>query len=278
MSFLDKLTAFIPFGKKEEILEYFFALNISTEKLTAALWTIEGKELKILQTAEEFYSSNDEIAAITDKLLDQVIGLKEIEPQKILFGVPNSYLSDETLKDEYLKILKNLVKELELTPMAYVATSNSLIHFLERKEGIPTTAILVGFEKHHLVVTVVRAGKLDGVKIITRGDSSGVDIEKALLTFSDVETLPSKILIYGPDASGLKNQLLSFTWMSKLSFLHFPKIDVLGQDLEIKSVCLAGATELNSNVLYTEHPIQQASVKSTLVTSQVTSVDLTEAC
>jgi len=190
MSFIDKLSALIPFGKKEEILEYFFALNISTEQLSAALWTIEGKQLKILQTAEEFYSSNDEITSVADKLLDQVIGLKEIEPQKILFGVPSSWLLDENLKDEYLKLLKNLVKELELTPMAYVATANSLIHFLEREEGIPTTAIMVGFEKHHLSVTVVRAGKLDGVKIVTRGDSSGVDIEKALLTFTEVETLP----------------------------------------------------------------------------------------
>ncbi len=268
MSFLDRFSALIPFGRKQEVLEYYFALNISTEKLTAALWTIEGNKLQILETASDNFSSNDQISQITDKLLDSVLGLKEIEPQKILFGVPNSWLLDETLKDEYLKILKNLIKELELTPMAYVATANSLIHFLEKEEGVPTTAILVGFEKHHLSVTVVRAGKLDGVKVIARGDSSGVDIEKALLTFSDVETLPSKILIYGPDASGLKNQLLSFTWMSKLSFLHFPKIDILGQDVEIKSVCLAGATELKSNVLYTEYPIQQASVKSTLVTSQ----------
>ena len=61
MGLIDKLTAFLPFGKKEEILKYFFALNISTEQLTTALWTIEGKELKILQTAEQFISSNDEI-------------------------------------------------------------------------------------------------------------------------------------------------------------------------------------------------------------------------
>lgn len=260
MSFLDKIATLIPFGKKEEILEYFFALNISSEKLTAALWTIEGKQLKILQTAEEFYSSNDEITSVSDKLLDQVIGLKEIEPQKILFGVPSSWLLDENLKDEYLKLLKNLVKELELTPMAYVATANSLIHFLEKEEGVPTTAILAGFEKHHITVTVVRAGKLDGVKVVARGDSSGIDIEKALLTFSDVETLPSRILIYGLDTQELKNQLLSFSWMQNLSFLHFPKIDILGQDVEIKSVCLAGAVELDSTVTYKEVFVKKTEV------------------
>lgn len=213
MSFLDKLTAFLPLGKREEEKEYFFAVNIAVEKLTAALWTVESKELKILGVASENYSSNDEIIAVTDKLLDQVLGLKEIEPQKILFGVPHSWVLDDNLKEEYLKLLRKLIKELELVPMAYVATSLALINLLEKQESVPTTAILIGFEDRHLTVTVVRAGKLDGVKVITRGESAGSDIEKALLTFIDVETLPSKILIYGLQAEKLKNQLLSFSWM-----------------------------------------------------------------
>lgn len=261
MSFFDNLSTFLPFGKKVQEVEYFFAINIGVEKLTAALWAIEGKELKILGIASENYSSNTEIIAITDKLLDQVLGFKEIEPQKILFGVPNTWLADDNLKDEYLKILRGLVKELELIPMAYVATAQSLIHFLEKQEGVPPTAILVGFEKLHLTVTVVRAGKLDGVKIIVRGSNCGPDIEKALLTFTDIETLPSKILIYGSDASGLKSQLLSFSWMVNLSFLHFPKIDVLEDDIEIKSICLAGGSEMNNNVSYTDHSVKKEASK-----------------
>lgn len=265
MSFLKDLTNLLPIGKKEEMKEYFFALNIGTERLTVALWVIEGLELKILETASESYSSNDDIINVSDKLLDQVLGLKEIEPQKILFGVPNSWIVDENLKDEYLKILRNLVKELELTPMAYVATSHALIHFLEKQESVPTTGILVGFEKRHLTVTVVRAGKLDGVRVITRGETAGSDIEKALLTFTDVETLPSKILIYGEQAVNLKRQLLSFSWMSKLSFLHFPKIDTLEDDTPIKSICLAGGSEIRSDIKFTEQHIQKSPVKSTLI-------------
>lgn len=247
----------MPLVEKEEQLEYFFAINIGTDSLTAALWTIEGRQLKILNTASESYSSSDEIIAVADKLLDQVVGLKEIEPQKILFGVPNSWLSDDNLKDEYLSLLRSFVKELELTPMAYVATSNALIHFLENQDGIPTTAILIGFQKLHLAVTVVRAGQLDAVKVIKRGESSGSDIEKTLLTFTDIETLPSKILIYGDIAPELKSQLSSFAWMSKLSFLHLPKIEELGQDLEIKSICLAGGSEINGDVFYKDQIIKK---------------------
>lgn len=264
MSFLSNLTNILPFRKKQQPPEYFFALNIGTETLTSALWQLEGKELRILEIASEDYNSNDEIVTVTDKLLDQVLGIREIEPQKILFGVPNSWLSDDNLKDEYLKILRNVVKELELTPMAYVAASHALIHFLEKKEAVPTTAIIIGFEIHHLTVMVVRAGKLDGVKIVTRGETSGADIEKALLKFTEVETLPSRILIYGLDSESLeklKSQLLSFSWMSTLSFLHLPKIDILEQNLEIDSVCLAGGSEINSDVSLPSQSLRQSQMK-----------------
>lgn len=265
MDFINKLTSLLPFGKKEKVLEYYFALNISSAKLTAALWTIENRELKIFDLASEVFSSLDDLSKITDKLLDQVLGMKEVDVSKILFGVPSTWLSDEELKDEYLKILRKLVKELELVPMAYVETANALVHFLEKQDGIPPTAVLVGFEKQHLRVAVVRAGKLDGVKVVSRDENPGVDLEKALLSFTTVETLPSKILIYGPDISELKNQLLSYPWMSKLSFLHFPKIDILQEDVEIKSICLAGASEIEANVYFKDHEIKNTFKKSAVI-------------
>ncbi len=258
----------MPFGKKEEVLEYFFALSIANEKLSCALWTIEKKQLKIYDCAVEDYSSLDDLISLTDKLLDKVLGDREIEPQKILFGVPSSWLVDGSLKEEYLKILRRLTKELDLTPMAYVESSLALVHFLENREGVPPTAILIGFEPHHLTVTVVRAGKLDGVKIVARGEKSGVGIEKALLTFVEVETLPSKILLYDDSEDSLenlKNQLLSFSWMSKLSFLHFPKIEILQSQAEIKSVCLAGASEIESSIKYADLPENRQTGKTPVV-------------
>lgn len=275
MSFLNKLTALLPFGKKVAELEYFFALNITAEKLTVALWTIEGKQLKILETASEDYSSLDDLETVTDKLLDSVLGIRQIDVGKILFGVPGTWLLDENLKDDYLRKLRELVKALELTPMAYVESSNALVHLLEKQEGVPPTAVLVGFEDKHLTVTVVRAGKLDGVKVISRGENSGIDIEKALLSFITVETLPSKILIYGfekEELEKLRSQLLSFSWMQKLSFLHFPKIDILQDDLEIKSVCLAGATEIKGDVYFTDTKIGHEVRKTPIISTEESEV------
>lgn len=264
MSFLDKITALIHLGRKKSELEYFFGLNITQEKLICSLWVIENHQLKILQVASEKYSSIEEIIPVTDKLLDETLGIKDLDPQKILFGVPSVWLSDENLKEEKLKILRTLVKELELSPMAYVESSHALIHLLEKTQGVPPTAILVGFESKHITVTVVRAGKLDGVKVVSRGNNSGSDIEKVLLSFTTVETLPSKIFIYGSDLNELKNELLAYSWMSKLSFLHFPKIENLPEDIEIKSICFAGASEIDNEVAYIEKAVNQVLITSSL--------------
>lgn len=253
MSFLSNLTARLPFAKKQEAIEVFFALVVGMEKLTAVLWTIEDSKLKILEEATDFYTSEDDVIKVTDRLLDVVVGEKQVDPQKILFGVPDSWLLEENLKENYLRLLRKLVKELEVSPMAYVSRTNALVHFLEKLEGVPTTAVLIGLEEKHVTVTVVKASKLDGTKIIQKSSDLGVDIEKMLLSFTSVEVLPSKILIFGEDEQSLektKTQLLSFSWMSKLSFLHFPKIEMLEENIETTGVCFAGASEINTNVMY----------------------------
>ena len=251
MSFLTNLTAQLPFLKKADKPEYFFALNIGIESIKVCLWTIQSSNLKIINPLSATYNSEEEILDVADKLLDQVLGSLPYEPEKILFGVPDSYLLDEELKEPYLKLIRDIVKSLEIQPMAYVATSHAVSHLLDKTEGGPTTAILVDIEKEHLSVSVSRAGKIDGTKVLSRGENLAGDVEKGLLAFTDVEVLPSRILIFGYSTESLEKQkdtLLSFPWMDKLPFLHFPKIDIIDSNTDIQAVALAGAVEINPDV------------------------------
>src|SRR3989344_4730568 len=124
MNLIGNLTARLPFLGKPDNKEYFFALNIGSEILTVCLWSIQGDGLQINNIAASPYSSNNDLTSVTDKLLDQVLGIQQYEPSKILFGIPDSWLVDDDLKENELKLLRQLVKELELSPMAYVATSH----------------------------------------------------------------------------------------------------------------------------------------------------------
>lgn len=246
MSLLESLTAKLPGHSSSPQVEYFFALNIGPEKLTAALWTVSNSKLQVINSAEDFYISEEEIVNVADRLLDMVLDGHEVEPTKILFGVQDSWLDKDDLKDPYLKLLKTLVKELELTPMAYVASSHALVHFLEKQENSPVTAILVGIGKKFVVTTLVRAGKIDGSVAVERKTNLGADVEKGIAQAVKADVLPARILIYGEgNLETQKADLMSYPWMSKLSFLHFPKIEILRDDLEIQSVALAGAVEID---------------------------------
>lgn len=276
MNFIDRITGFIPFGKIIKQSEYFFALNIGHKTLSACVWLVESKHLKVLNPAQSPYSGTEELIKVVDGLLDKVLFDLNIEPEKILFGVPDSWLMDDDLKPQNLKILQDLSRYLELKPLAYVATSHSLAHFIEKKEGAPTTGILVGIEKEAIEVTVIRAGKIDGTKVIERSENAGGDIEKALLTFAEVEVLPSRILLYGGEGIDLARQketLLTHPWMSKLSFLHFPKIELTEENIVINSIAYTGAAELDSEVSFVKVPsINHANKSNVLPVSEAKEV------
>lgn len=255
MSLLDNLTARLPFGKAKSTEEHIFAVNIGPQVVSAALWSVSGNKINISPPSSADYSAAEELVEVLDKLLAKALGETEIEIDKVLFGVPEGWLQDDDLKPPYLKLLREIVRSLDLKPLAYVSTTHALSLFLEKHEGAPATTILAGIEEGFVSVTIIRAGKLDGTRVVKRGSDLGQEIEKALLAFSEVEVLPSKILLYG---SGLekgelekyKAELLSYSWMSKLSFLHFPKVETLPEFVELQGISLAGAVELGGDIKY----------------------------
>lgn len=259
MSFLDKLPK-LPFVSKETDSEYFFALNIKPKEVEAALWTVSGSKLQILSVAQAQYSTHEELVEAANASLDKALADFEPEPTQILFGVPQSWLLDDDLKMEYLKLLKALVSELDLSPMAYVATSHAVSHLLQNTQGVPTTAILINFGDP-LEVTLVKAGKIVDEKTIKRSAGLAEDIEKALLNFTEVEILPSKILMFGDigvHEEKFKDELLSFPWMENLPFLHLPKVEILPERVALVAVALAGAAEISPDINFSEKDLVEA--------------------
>lgn len=255
MSILDKLPKNIPFLSKPEESEYYFALIIGFSHVTASVWGIERGKLEILSSSTQPYHSDEDLTEASNYALDEALGSFQPEPEQVLFGVPETWLMDENIKPEYLKTLRQMVKDLGLQPMAYVSTAHALSHLLTKEQGSPIAAVLVEND-NPLVVSVAKGGKIVGSKRVKRTDNLPQDIEKALLSFSDIEVLPSKIVVFGgdgkPDTPHVKEELQSFSWMAHLPFLHLPKIDLLPADAVLEGICYAGASELNPSVVF--HP------------------------
>lgn len=250
--------------RKDTPTSYFFALNIGESQVSAALWSICANELDILGQSTLPYLSTDDLIDKAHRVLDSALGALEVEPTKILFGVPDAYLLEDNLKEPYLKLLRRMVKEYDLEPMAYVSTTHAIAHLLQKQEGVPPTTILVGVGDS-IAVSVVKAGKVVGSQGVKRSDNLFDDIEKTLMHFSEVEVLPSKLLLYATsadkeeDIEKLKDELTSFPWMQKLPFLHFPKIDALRGNIEVQAIVVAGAVEVSPDVDFNIHvPLQAA--------------------
>ncbi|OGE30908.1 hypothetical protein A2631_04470 [Candidatus Daviesbacteria bacterium RIFCSPHIGHO2_01_FULL_44_29] len=241
---------------KKSQAEYFFALNITPNVITAALWGVLDQKLDIVRSAQIEYTTEEDLVESANRVIDEALADFEIEPTKVLFGVPDSWLHEDNLKDEYMKTLKEITKGVDLSPLAYVSSSFALAHLQQKQNGVPLTSILVDLASL-LSVTVVKAGKIVGTKTVQLSSEVAMDVEKALLTFTDIEVLPSKILVFSSylptdKLEAYKDEMQSFGWMNNLPFLHMPKLEVLPQTVEIEALCLSGASELDPTLNY--HP------------------------
>ncbi|MBI4037299.1 hypothetical protein HY385_02650 [Candidatus Daviesbacteria bacterium] len=251
MSFLDKITAQLPLQKQSEAPEHFFALNIGLSQISAAVWSITGNRLSLLNQSSTAYEDHDDLITKTPHLLDEVVEGLGVEPHQVLFGVPDSWSLDDNLKEPYLKLLRDLLKDYDLEPLAYVTTTTAMSFKLQKEEGVPPTAILLGLGDF-VEVTLLRGGKVVETRFTHRTDHIFEDIEKTLGQVNEVDVLPSKILLYptkqNENLTKLKDELMSYPWMSKLSFLHFPKIDILPDDATLWSIIASAAFELHPGI------------------------------
>lgn len=251
MNFKDLLPKALPFTSGKIVGEYFFGLNITEGFVEAAVWGVEGTKLVVVSTSTQRYSEaplsdlGKDLIEASNYALDEALAQFQPEPVKILFGVPDSWMQDDELKPEYLKILRKLVKELDVEPLAFVSTTHALTHMLQKQQGTPPTAIMVEVVDP-VAVSVVKAGKIVSTKTQKRTSNLPEDIEKALASVSGVEVLPSRIIVYGPTSTEkYKEELVTYSWMGQLPFLHLPKIETLDPGETLKAVCLAGASELH---------------------------------
>ena len=122
----------------------------------------------------------------------------------------------------------------------------AIAHTLKHDEGVPPTVILIGVGKT-LTISLFKVGALVGQSTTSTDVDAAAATEKILRSFTDVEILPSRMLLYGGNHEALAEvqaTLLRHPWQTRANFLHFPKIEILPTDFAVSAVCVAGATEL----------------------------------
>ncbi|MCH7951686.1 hypothetical protein IH980_03050 [Patescibacteria group bacterium] len=238
------------FTTKEKTQEQFLAIEIGTETVTTAVWQVVDGQTQIVKlgATEEWKTEKDSIDSLLtaiDASLEKALADAEPEPNKVIFGLQESWVAGETITKDYAKILKRISEKLEFEPIGFVVTSEAIVHLLKQQEGTPPTAILILVTESEIQVTLVNVGKILGSQTVSRSEDIGADVEEGLARFEIEENMPSRMLLFNGtlDLESLKQNLLSCDWLEKLPFLHFPKVEVLEKQVTIKAVAIGGGAE-----------------------------------
>lgn len=235
--------------------QMFLSLVITSGEMLGSVWnqTGEGKTDVLATSCERVLDDNwEERIIAADKAITSLEGkVPGVELSKVVLGLPSDYLTETGDVDPKVKPeIKKLTTELSLDPIGFVSVHQALIHKLKVDEGVPPSVILINVKKDGLTIHLYKIGNLLGTQTIGREEIVS-HVEEVLKSFTELEVLPSRMLLYGSDADNLeevKRLLLKYPWPTKANFLHFPKIEILPEDTSVLAVSLAGASEMRGSV------------------------------
>lgn len=271
-SFLQK------FFQKQSRLKNYLAFKVDKVYVSAAVWSIVEGKVQLGQVYSKAYKEHDFLAT-SDHVISQATAIlamhKELLPQEIIFGVEQDWVEDGKIKKEHLHELKHLCKEMALKPLGFVSFPESIENFLRITEGVPPTVILVGCGKEKVLVTLLRAGKIQGSIGLHTSEDMSLLVEKGIRHFDGDKVLPSRIILYDGESNleKIKDKLISHPWTQKLPFLHFPKVEILDNDEIVKAIAVAGGIQMGGTFEeINEEPMEEVVSLEAVETDQVSEV------
>jgi hypothetical protein len=232
--------------------KYYLTLIFDSDNVAGSCWFVEKKikadlsyavlkKVRIDKWEERLLAADEVITSLENKL-----GTEEFHD--VILGLPSDYLCPDGDIAPKIKVkLKEITKELDLSPIGFVSLNQAIIYKMKVDEGVPPSLILISVTMTGISIFLYKVGALIGYKTIPNDKNYLLNIETVLKELLGDEVLPSKMVLFGADGElllSIKENLIGYPWTSKLNFLHFPKIIILPPDFPVTSVSMAGAGEL----------------------------------
>lgn len=263
------------FGKKEKS-EYFLALLLRDEKVSAVIFEQSQGKIRTIGKEDEFFENTIEQIPL-DRLLeiiDQVIAKAEetlpsnIETQKTVFGLKETWIEDAKIKKDYLLKLKKISSELGLLPIGFLVIQEAIAHLLQEEEGAPVSAILIEVGNKNLTLSILRASRIIDTKRVEIEESVAKTTDKLLHYFENCEVLPSRVILFNSkDDEKLQQEFISHSWSKSLPFLHVPQITILPVGFAAQAILSGTATQMGFEMIDKEPQIaKQKEIKEEVLT------------
>jgi hypothetical protein len=243
--------------KKSKHAEVYVSLYLDVHSVVASFWSLpeSGKPLMMGSVFQnditDSWKARAEAVDLLVGQLEEKTGVTDVT--KTILGLPYGYLSPQgEIRKDVQASIKEFMKALELKPVGFVPAHQAIIFKIHKDEGVPPSVILMGVSDKNISLSLYKIGVLAGIREIDKTDSIAQSIEQGLKSFTDLEVLPARILLFGSNEGLLEeiqSELLRHSWTSKVNFLHFPKIGILSGTAIIDAVSTAGASELGHTVM-----------------------------
>lgn len=237
---------------------FFLALLLKPYKVGVILFEKTDQTLVILATRESDLSKNindvsgEELVGAADEVITFVEGSLPSGAQvsKTVFALPRAWQDEGKIKKEFQPRLKQLCSELSLEPIGFIVSVEAIIRALQKKDGVPISALVVEIAHTLANVYLVRSGNIlqEVSGTIDKQDTAG-SVEKLFTKLDAVEVLPPKILLFDYEgAKVIQQEFLSREWNKDLPFLHLPQVVILEKGFENEAVINGVAIQMDSQV------------------------------
>jgi hypothetical protein len=201
------------------------------------------------------------------QLLDKTISKAEevlppdVQTQKTIFGVKDSWVEEKKIKKQFLDILKQVGSTLGLKPIGFLVISEAIAHQIQLEEGAPLSGIVAEIGKYSVTLTLFKGGRLIETHSGPLDESITHTVDTLLKHMVSVEILPSRLLLLNADhQSNIQQEFISHQWSKSLPFLHMPQISLLSENFDAIAAVYGAGTQMNFSVLSTAFTKQASDI------------------
>ncbi|MFN4212935.1 MAG: baseplate J/gp47 family protein [Microgenomates group bacterium] len=226
-------------NKKNPLEDLYLGMILKEKEGMALILALKNEKIELLEKEKFVYSNGwENLTEDVDEILFKLENSLNITVNKVIFFIYSHLLNEEgrEIKKNYLSKIKELVKNLELSPLGYVECYEALYSYLSEKEQVSLTAILVELDVYKLSIFVYKGGKLSYKKTLVRSKNLIEDLTAGFSELKGKFLLPSRIILYdSKDLDNASTKILTHRW-SEDYFVQLPKVEILNEEEIIKAI------------------------------------------
>ena len=227
------------FTKQANKNKIFFGLFLKEKEGVGLIMKSENSNIILLDQEKFTYSDGwEHLTEDIDELILKLEQRAKVQLHETIFFLYSHFIDEKTkeIKKPFLQKIKELVKNLNLKALGYIECYEAVIHYLEKKEELPLTAVLIELDHSNLSVFVYKRGELSYSRVLAHTDSLIDDLLTCFIEIKGKFLLPSRIILYdSEDLDNESTEIVTYRWSEEL-FVQLPRVEVVKEHEAIQGL------------------------------------------